>query len=302
MAAPSPAAAAPPSLISTLLEGIWTWLKIIASNKLGFAGFIVLVFMLLLSFVGPYFVPLDTQTKIDRIYHPPSSEHWLGTDHQGRDIFSHVVHGGRGIIYVGFIAALVSTTIAISFGSLAAMIGGRFDSVVITITDVVLTVPNLPFLAVLSGLFRLESPTLVAVIFGLTGWPTLLRAIRAQILSLKERDFVEAAQALDLGTRHIIFSEMLPNIISYITVTFILGMVQAIYAVAALIILGLIPLPGNNWGSMISLAWVRGAIFFPDSVWYLMAPVTAISLFQLSAITFSRSLEQIFNPRLRVGE
>jgi peptide/nickel transport system permease protein len=116
---------------------------------------------------------------------------------------------------------------------------------------------------------------------------------------LKEREFVEAAQALDLGLGHIIFAEILPNMRSYIAISFILAMTQAIYAQAGLIFLGLVPLSGTNWGVMINLAWTRGAIFFRDSLPYILSPVLAIALFQLSLVSLASALEDIFNPRLR---
>jgi peptide/nickel transport system permease protein len=98
---------------------------------------------------------------------------------------------------------------------------------------------------------------------------------------------------------HIIFAEVLPNMRSYIAISFILAMTQAIYAQAGLIFLGLVPLSGTNWGVMINLAWVRGAVFFRDSLPYIMAPVLAIALFQLALVSLASALEDIFNPRLR---
>jgi hypothetical protein len=139
----------------------------------------------------------------------------------------------------------------------------------------------------------------VAVLVGLLAWPSLLRAVRAQVLSLKEREFIEAARSLDLSLGHIVFNELLPNMRSYIAISFILAMTQAIYTQAGLIFLGIVPLSGSNWGLMINLAWTRGAIFFRDSLPYIMSPVLAIALFQLSLVSRASALEDIFNPRLR---
>ena len=283
------------------INGIWVFLKLMARNRVGFLGFLMIIFFILLATVGPYLVPLDTTTKVDQIYQTPSRAHPLGTDHQGRDIWSQIVHGGKDVLYVGFLASLISTFIAVTLGSLSAVVGGRFDGLMTGLTDVVLTIPQFPLLAVLAGLIRLNSLTLLAVLLGLLGWPTLLRAVRSQVLSLKERDYVEAARALDLGMRHIIFSEILPNMMAYIAISFALGMTSAIYAQVGLIYLGLVPLSGNNWGVMINLAWVRGAIFYKDSLFYILSPILAIALFQLSVVWMTRSLEEVFNPRLREG-
>jgi len=113
---------------------------------------------------------------------------------------------------------------------------------------------------------------------------------------------VEAAQTLDLGTAHILFREILPNMRSYIAINFAIGMTNAIYAQIALYFLGLAPLSGDNWGIMINLANARGAIYFQNSFWYIMPPVLAIAILQLALVTMTRSLEDIFNPRLRQND
>jgi peptide/nickel transport system permease protein len=285
------------------VRGIWdsivTTLKLMTYNKVGFVGFLVVVGFILLALVGPYIVPLDTKVKVDQIYQTPSSEHWLGTDHQGRDTFSQIVHGGKDVIYVGFVAAFISTAIAVSFGTLAGFAGGRIDGTIMSITDIVLTIPVFPLLAVLAAFITLDSLTVLGVLLGLLAWPALLRAVRSQVLSLKERDFIEAARALDMGTSHIIFRELVPNMMTYIVISFTLALTSAIYTQVGLVFLGLVPISTSNWGVMISLAWTRGAIFYTDSLWYIMSPIVAIACFQLAVVTMSRSLELAFNPRLR---
>ncbi len=285
-----------------LLKESVTSLRLLTRNRIGFLGFLGVVFFILLAFVGPSLIPLDTETKVAQIYQPPSWGHPLGTDHQGRDIWSQIVHGGKDLLTVAFLAGLISTFIAVSLGSLSAVVGGAFDSAVMGLTDIVLTIPHFPLLVVLAGFVRLNTVWMLALIIALLAWPSLLRAVRSQVLSLKERDYVEAAVALDLGTRHVVFSEILPNMMSYIAISMIFAMTAAIYAQVGMFFLGLVPFSGNNWGLMINLAWTRGAIFFKDSIYYIMAPVTAIAIFQLVLVSMTRSLEEVFNPRLRAGE
>jgi peptide/nickel transport system permease protein len=212
-----------------------------------------------------------------------------------------IIHGGRDILTVGFLAATMTTVIALVLGSISAYVGGRIDNVLTWLADVVLTIPQLPLLAVLAGILQFKSQAAMAVIIGLLAWPTLMRAIRAQVLSLKERDYVESARALDLGTSHILFKEIAPNMVGYIAINFTLALTAAMYASVGLIFLGLVPLSGNNWGVMINLAWVRGAIFFKDSIWYIMAPILVITIFQLALVAMTRSLSEVFDPRLRRG-
>ena len=290
------------SILASAWKGFRTFVRLLSYNRVGFIGFLVVIFMVLLSYAGPLLIELDTKTKIDKIYITPTLEHPLGTDHQGRDIWSQIVNGGKDVIYVAFLAALISTTIAVVFGTMSGFIGGWVDSAIMSVTDIILTIPQFPLLAVLAAFISLNSLTFLGILMGLLNWPTLLRALRAQALSLKQRDFIEAARALDLGVWHIVLREMVPNMMPYIVVSFALGMTFAVYQQAGLVFLGLVPISAGNWSVMIQLAWVRGAIFYKDSVWYIMAPIIAIAILQLAIISMTRSLELVFNPRLRASE
>jgi peptide/nickel transport system permease protein len=276
-------------------------LKLMARNKVGFAGFIVVMTIVLVSFLGPLFVPVDETVDVNQIYAPPSLSHPLGTDSEGKDVLSQIINGGWPILTIGFLAAAISTTIAVTLGSLSAFLGGRVDTGFTWLADMVLTIPQLPLLAVLAGVLKLNSKFAVAALIGALFWPTLMRAIRAQVFSLKERDYVESARALDLGTPHIVFREIAPNMAGYIAINFTLAVTSGMYAVVALTLLGLVPLSENNWGVMINLAWTRGAIFSKDSIFYIMAPIAAIALFQLGLVAMNRSLTEVFDPRLRRG-
>lgn len=275
-----------------------TW-RLLKRNRAGFIGFWAVVFFLLLAYVGPYVLPVNMAENVSQIYQPPSWHHLLGTDNEGRSILSEIILGGAAVISVSFLAAAISTFIAITFGALAAFVGGRTDYTILGITDIILTIPQFPLLAVLAGFVRLANSVELAILLGLLSWPTLLRAVRAEVLSLREQEFIQSARGLDLSTAHIIFREILPNMFTYIAINFIIGMTNAIYAQVGLIFLGLVPLAQANWGVMLSLAWTQGAAFYSGSLSYILSPVLAIALFQLALITFNRSLEEIFSPRLR---
>lgn len=275
-------------------------IRLLMHNKVGFAGFLGVVFFLFLAFVAPLFIPLDTETRVDQIYQLPSAEHILGTDFQGRDIFSLIVHGGRDVMVVAFLTGLISTTIAVILGSLSALLGGWVDSLIMAVTDIWLAIPQLPLLAVVATMVKLDSVVLTAVVLAILAWPSLTRAIRSQVLSLRQREYVQAAQLLDLGNRHIITSELLPNMMSYIAINLVFAMTGAVYSQVLLVFLGLVTL-SNNWGVIINLAWTRGAIFSSMAFMNILAPVLALALFQLSLVSFTRSLEEIFNPRLRTS-
>lgn len=278
--------------------GVRATMAVLSYNKVGLVAAWVLGILVVISLFAP-FVVHDPPADYANIYASPSRAHPLGTDFQGADVFTQVLRGGQTVLIVGAVASALATLISITFGALSAYLGGWVDTIITGLADVVLTIPQFPLLAVLAAYIHLNSPILLAVLIAVLAWPTLLRAVRGQVLSLKERDYVEAARSLDLGTLHILFREILPNMRAYIAMYFVLGMTGAIYTQVGLYLLGFAPLAGDNWGIMLNLAWYRGAIFYKNSFWYIMAPILAISLVQLTMVTLTRSLEEAFNPRLR---
>lgn len=277
-------------------------LKIMARNKVGFVGFIVVVLIMAVALIGPEIVTMDNQANVEEIYQAPSAKHWLGTDYQGRDIFRQVMSGGRDLIFVAAFAAFLSSLIAVTLGSLAALLGGRVDALITALGDLILTIPRFPLLLVLAGFIRLTSPASLSLILASVTWAGLMRQIRAQVLSLRERDYVQAAAALGLPTSHLLFREILPNMMSYVIISFVLAMTEAIYSQVGLIFLGLVPLATHNWGVMINLAYNQGAQFGRESMWYLAVPIALVALLNLALVSMTRSLDELFNPRLRGGQ
>ncbi len=277
-------------------------------NKAGFLGFIGILFFVGVSVFGPLFVEYDGDTHVDRLqpgartlFQKPSSEYLLGLDWKGRDIFSHMVHGGQNLIITSMEAGLIATVIAVVVGAVAAMIGGLVDQILSAIANFILTIPQFPMLLVLASILSFTNRFYLALLFAALSWPALMRAVRAQVLSLRERDYVQAAVALDLGLPHIIIREVLPNLMSYIVVNMIFSIRSAMYYIVGLVFLGLVPLEEPDWGVMIYVGRQQGAIFNSDGASMILSPVIAIALFQLSLILFTRSLEEVFNPRLRSG-
>lgn len=277
-------------------------------NKAGFLGFIGILFFVGISVFGPLFVEYDGDTHVERLqpgartlFQKPSSEFILGLDWKGRDIFSHMVHGGQNLIITSIEAGLIATLVAVVVGALAAMIGGIVDQILSAIANFILTIPQFPLLLVLASILSFSNRFYLALLFAGLSWPALMRAVRAQVLSLRERDYVQAAVALDLGLPHIIIREVLPNLMSYIVVNMIFSIRSAMYYIVGLVFLGLVPLEEPDWGVMIYVGRQQGAIFNSDGASMILSPVIAIALFQLSLILFTRSLEEVFNPRLRSG-
>jgi peptide/nickel transport system permease protein len=277
-------------------------------NKGGFIGFLGIMFFLGMSVFGPLFIEYESRPQMDRregnsnaLFQSPSMEFPLGLDWQGRDILSHIVYGGKTLIITSVQAGIMATTIAVIFGSLAALMGGLVDQFLSAFSNFILTIPQFPLLLVLASILTFNSNFMLAVLLAALSWPTLMRAVRAQVLSLRRRDYIEAAMTLDLGLFHIITREVFPNMISYIAINFIFAIRSAMYALVGLVILGMVPLREPDWGIMIWNAQSRGAFFNVKAIMMALAPIMAIALFQLSLILFTRSLEEIFNPRLRRG-
>ena len=281
------------------VEAALEFLRLLSRRPSGLIGFIGIVFFLLLAFVAPVFVPPQELSNVNEIYQTPSLRHLLGTDNSGRDVLNLIVQGGKEILSVAILTAAITTLIAMTLGSLAATLGGKVDAVLSSISDILLTVPTLIVLIVISALARPSNFVALALVLSSLGWAGLMRQVRAQVLTLKERDYVEAARSLDLGLMHIIFREILPNMRSYIVIHFVQGMTGAIYAQVALIVLGLVPFTGNNWAKMLYFANTQGAFYFRDAFWFVFSPILAIVLLQLSLVLFVNALEDIFNPRLR---
>ncbi|MBI5931082.1 MAG: ABC transporter permease [Chloroflexi bacterium] len=283
-------------------------MRALMRNKAGFLGFIGILFFVGVSVFGPLFIEYDGITHVERrlpgartLFQGPSDEHILGLDWKGRDILSHMVHGGRNLIITSLEAGLIATLIAVVVGAIAAMVGGLVDQILSAIANFILTIPQFPLLLVLASILSFSSRFYMALLFAALSWPALMRAVRAQVLSLRERDYVQAAIALDLGLPHIIIREVLPNLMSYIVVNMIFSIRSAMYYIVGLVFLGLVPLKEPDWGVMIFTGRQQGAIFNPDGASMILSPVIAIALFQLSLILFTRSLEEVFNPRLRSG-
>ena len=283
---------------SSRLKKILTQMKFaILHDKAGFAGFCILAVIIVISFLSPVVFPLDTRSDPSKIMMQPSLQHILGTDYLGRDIWAQIANGGRELIIFSLIAALIGIILGAFLGAFSAVVGGIFDELLSFFADVWLSIPRFPLLVVMSGFMRLNSLTL-AIVLGILSWAGLYRTVRAEVLSLKERDFVEAAFMQNLSKRHIILKEIMPNLMGFIVVNFTLSMRAAIYSQVGLVFLGLLPLE-QNWGVMINQAWTQGAIYNSDSLAYILAPTIMICLLIMSLVWVGKALEDVFNPALR---
>ncbi len=288
------------SVTSFWQESVKTF-KILSRNKMGLFGFTMTILIILMSFGGPLIWPPDTSAHVDEINKGSSARHWLGTDFQGQDNLRKIINGGKDIVVIALLTGVLSMLIAVAVGSFSAFIGGRVDSLLMDFVNIWLTIPKFPLLAVLATVLALKDVITLSVLMAILDWPALARQVRSQVLSLKNREYIEAATMLDLGTPRIIFRELLPNMMSFIAISTIFEMTHAIYQQTGLVFLGIVPYSSSNWGVMISAAERRGVLFNPQAAWSILAPIAAIVLFQLALVSFARSLDEVFNPRLRTS-
>jgi len=270
-------------------------------NKRAFIGMIILFLFLLTAVFGPMILSQDLlKQNLRARVQWPSWEHPLGTDNKGKDTLAQFVYGSRGVLQVVFFAALFTILIASAIGMTAGLLGGVVDSVLMFITNLILTVPLFPILMILTLLIEITNPVLFGLVLAVWNWGGLARAIRSQIMAVKQRDYIEAARILGMPSHHIIIKELLPSITSFLATNSIFIMRGAITASMNLMVLGLVPFSSSHWGMMLQLAITStGALFGSSAIIYFLVPVVGIALFGMGCLFFASGLDEALNPRLR---
>ncbi len=276
-------------------------LRSIVHNRRALIGMIILIIYVLLAVVGPMVAnPRLLRSDIKNRLAAPSWAHPLGTDNNGRDTLTQFIYGARNVLTVAFIAAVMTILIATTVGMLSGLIGGWIDSVLMFFTNIILTVPSMPIMMLLATVMSADNPIAFGFVLSIWSWAGLARAVRAQIMSVKNRDYIEAARILGMPTRHIVVGEMLPSITSYLTMNLIFSMRGAISASVGLMFLGLAKFSASHWGMMIQIAISStGALYGSNALVYFLTPVLGIAIFGMGCFFFASGLDEALNPRLR---
>ena len=269
-------------------------------DSLGRTGIILMGVILLISIIGPLLFPFDAKLIADstsEILADPSSQHILGTDEMGRDVFRSLLAGGRVSLFVG----LTATAISIVVGALAGLISGYYSgfisSFLMRTTDFFLALPVLPLIIVLAAVFG-QSITITILVIGLTSWPSTARIVRSQVVSIRERQFIERIKALGASDFRVIYIHILPNVLPLIYANTVLVIAGSILSEATLAFLGLGDPVSVSWGTMLHYAFVAGAAT-RGAWWYLIAPGLGIVLIVLAFTLTGHTLDKILNPKLR---
>ncbi|MET0789978.1 MAG: ABC transporter permease [Polyangiaceae bacterium] len=262
-------------------------------------GMGLLLLTLLFAAFGPLLSHVDVNTRVGLAYLPPSSEHLLGTDHMGVDMIPLLAAGLRSSLYVGFLAGSVATVLGTLIGLYGGYKGGLVDDVLTAGTNLFLVIPSLIVLILLSASIENgRSLTLIALIIGCTTWTWSARAVRAQASSLRGRDHVALARINGYGTIGIVLLHIMPYLLSYIFMVFILQMAAGILSEASISMLGLGPYDSISLGKILNEAKTNEAL--TDGAWWAFAPaMVLITVIVFALYIINTSLEGVFNPRLR---
>ena len=207
-------------------------------NPKALAGMIILAFFVLIAIIGPWIAPYNPSKVGPDSLQPPSPAHWLGTTNTGQDILSQLIVGTQGVMVVGLVAGILATIISVIVGVTSGFLGGLGDEVLSLISNVFLVIPALPLIIIIAGLLPSAGGLTIALVIALTGWAWGARVLRAQTLSLRNRDFVEAARANGEPMWRIIFFEIMPNLTAVIASGFIGTVIFAILSEVTLAFIG----------------------------------------------------------------
>jgi len=284
--------------LETDLARFRKFLRSLLRNRIALAGLVVVAFFGVLAVVGPVLVgPYPTTFDKDDPLLEPSDRHLLGTDIQGFDNLVILVYGSRISLIIGLVSASVAMVVGTLIGLVGGFYGGALDQMFARFTDFFLVIPWLPFAIVLSVILGPGLTTTITAI-AIVSWPTTARIVRSQVLSLRERLFIERARAIGAGNGHILFRHILPNVMPLVFAQAILTISVAIFTEAFLSFFGLGP-PGTiSWGKMIEDSWSALALL-RGMWWYFGPPGLSITLVVLGFSMLSYGLEEVLNPRLK---
>ena len=276
-------------------------LKNLMKSPMFVVGISLFLLTLIIAFFGPIVYNVDTNARdiVAGPYAPSSAEHLLGTDHLGRDYMSLLISGLRSSLYVGFVAGIIATVLGVFIGLFGGFRGGWIDEVLNMLTNLFIVIPSFVILVLISSAVKDgRSLTLIGLIIGLTTWSWSARAVRAQASSLRSRDHISLARINGASSLTIVIKHVLPYLLSYVFMVFIMQVSSGILSEASISMIGLGPLDSSSLGIILNQAKDNGAL--SDGIWIAFLPATIIITLTVFALyLINTSMEGVFNPRLR---
>lgn len=282
-------------------DGLSLWkisIKRLLKNKLAVFGMIILGILIITAIFAPVISTYDRdQTDLENTYKAPSAKHILGTDQLGRDVLTRLIYGGRVSLSVGLISTTISVIVGVILGASAGYYGKTIDNVIMRIVDIFMC---FPFFVIAITMAAIMGPSIwnVMIISGLLNWTQIARIVRAEVMSIRQREFIEAARALGLTSKEIIVKHIMPNILAVIIVYATLGIARGILSEAGLSFLGLgVKQPQPSWGNMLAAAQSLRSLRFH---WWLWVPSGVLVFITVLSINFlGDGLRDAFDPKLK---
>lgn len=273
--------------------------KRFSRNRLSVIGAVIVLLLITISLLAPVIAPYNpTAIDVYNVLSPPSKTHLLGTDDLGRDLLSRIIWGSRVSLKVGFVAAGIAIMIGVIIGSVSGFYGGKIDAILMRFVDIMLAFPTFFLILAVIAILEPNIFTIMTVI-GVTSWMDVARLVRAEFLSLKERDFVDAARAIGISHRRLIFRHILPNALSPVFVAATFGVAGAILIESGLSFLGLgVQPPDPSWGNILT----AGKDNIEIAWWLSLYPGLAILITVLSYNLVGEGLRDALDPRLWEAE
>ncbi|NMM17374.1 MAG: ABC transporter permease [Cellulomonas sp.] len=267
-------------------------------NTKAMTGLVLLAVFTVLAVIGSWISPYDPSALSAATMSPPSAQHWLGTTNLGQDILSQILVGTRGVMIVGLAAGIIATALAVIIGVTAGFIGGVGDELLSALSNIFLVIPALPLIIIIAGQLPSSGELTVAFVISITGWAWGSRILRAQTLSLRRRDFVEAARANGESLWRIVIFEILPNLTAIIASSFVGTVTFAILSEITLAFIGVTSISNWNWGTI--LFWAQSNQALARGAWWWFVPAgMCIALLGMALSLINFGIDEFVNPRLR---
>jgi peptide/nickel transport system permease protein len=273
-------------------------LRFVANPKAAI-GLALMGLFVLLAIIGPWISPYDPSARGSELVGPPSAAHWLGTTHLGQDIMSQLLSGTRSVILVGLLAGVVASALSLLIGVTSGYLSGAGAEGLSALSNVFLVIPALPLIIIITSILPETGDITIALVIGLTSWAWGARVLRAQTLSLRRRDYIEAARATGESTWRIILFEIMPNLTAVIASNFIGTVIFAVTSEITLAFIG-VNTSGDSWNWGTILFWAQGQQALAQGAWWWFVPAgLAIALLGTALSLLNFGIDEFVSPRLR---
>jgi peptide/nickel transport system permease protein len=285
----------------SLLKNVHQFFHLLLGHSMGKIGAILITLVLIAALLAPYLGTVDPQAsgKREDILTVPSTKHWLGTDDLGRDVWSQIIFGSRVSLAIGLITAFVTVVTGTLIGLIAGYYGGLIEEVLVRVIDFFMMLPVLPLMIILAAVLGPNLWNIILVI-SVVSWPTTARVVRSQVLSIKERPYVEAARCIGAGNVRLMFSEIMPNVLPLMFAQAVLMITYAIYDEAILAFLGLGDPTRISWGSMLHFAFESGVM--SRSPWWIGPPIASIIALIVGFSLLGTAVTDVMTPQYKETE